>query len=473
MRRRGAHELADVVDRHLAARGARAARLGPCSVASGVDGLDLEQGIDARLDVRRDRALVADEPAVIVDAAHRVLVVARAGCRAGSPAAARAATPASVSSSSGPYVPEPDSGAAGGGVERAASAFANTSPWPGSTTPQPKRPSVKRAKAIAFATGSAPGDPLRLAELARARGRRRRRSPRAGRARRSARRGCALIAARGLGRERVLARPQHRLAGLAPPSRRRASRTPGCRRARRRPPASARRPRRPAAGRSPARARPSSAPATSVVLLALGLGGCVADRGSPARRRPPARRSARSSLAAPRRSPPAARRRRRTGSARAAGGPSAGRPRSPARQSPWSTITTALGLLSSVRGGIDGARDAGGVGDRVGARRRASCSWSRRPGSRAAACPRLLLVALRAEHRLGLLAWSPAAVAAAATATGDEQSTSRRTTRTAANHATRTLAPRYPAAPVAQVCQTLKIGVQEAATTRHLDRGIV
>ena len=34
--------------------------------------------------------------------------------------------------------------------------FANTSPWPGSTTFQPNEPSEKRANAIALATGSAP-----------------------------------------------------------------------------------------------------------------------------------------------------------------------------------------------------------------------------------------------------------------------------------------------------------------------------
>ena len=33
---------------------------------------------------------------------------------------------------------------------------ANTSPWPGSTTFQPNRPSLKRANAIAFSTGSRP-----------------------------------------------------------------------------------------------------------------------------------------------------------------------------------------------------------------------------------------------------------------------------------------------------------------------------
>ena len=37
-----------------------------------------------------------------------------------------------------------------------AAALTNTSPWPGSTTPQPNAPSTKRAKAIAFATGSSP-----------------------------------------------------------------------------------------------------------------------------------------------------------------------------------------------------------------------------------------------------------------------------------------------------------------------------
>ena len=41
-----------------------------------VDGLDLEQRVDARLHVDGDRVLVAHEPAVVVDAAHRVLVVA-------------------------------------------------------------------------------------------------------------------------------------------------------------------------------------------------------------------------------------------------------------------------------------------------------------------------------------------------------------------------------------------------------------
>ena len=60
-----------------AGAGARAARLRPWeSVASGVDGLDLEQRVDPRLHVGGDGRLVAHQPAVIVDAAHRVLVVA-------------------------------------------------------------------------------------------------------------------------------------------------------------------------------------------------------------------------------------------------------------------------------------------------------------------------------------------------------------------------------------------------------------
>src|SRR4029079_6991472 len=46
------------------------------SVASGVDGLDLEEGVDARLHVRGDGRLVAHQPAVIVDPAYQVLVVA-------------------------------------------------------------------------------------------------------------------------------------------------------------------------------------------------------------------------------------------------------------------------------------------------------------------------------------------------------------------------------------------------------------
>jgi hypothetical protein len=40
-----------------------------------LDGLHLEQGVDARLDVDRDRRLVAHQPAVVVDRADRVDLV--------------------------------------------------------------------------------------------------------------------------------------------------------------------------------------------------------------------------------------------------------------------------------------------------------------------------------------------------------------------------------------------------------------
>src|ERR1700754_3134821 len=46
------------------------------SLGSGVDGLNLQERIYPGLDGRGDRALVADDPAVVVDAADRVLVVA-------------------------------------------------------------------------------------------------------------------------------------------------------------------------------------------------------------------------------------------------------------------------------------------------------------------------------------------------------------------------------------------------------------
>ena len=81
VRRRGAHELAHVVHRDPMIRraGARAARLRPwrqSTSRAAVHGLDLEQRVDARLHVDRDGVLVADHPAVVVDAAHGVLVVA-------------------------------------------------------------------------------------------------------------------------------------------------------------------------------------------------------------------------------------------------------------------------------------------------------------------------------------------------------------------------------------------------------------
>ena len=82
------------------------------------------------------------------------------------------------------------------------------------------------------------------------------------------------------------------------------------------------------------------------------------------------------------------RRRRRTGSARAAGGSSAGRRRSRRCQSFASTSIDRRRAGVARARGVDRLRDAGGVGDRVGRRPRASCSWWRRRGSRgpAAAC---------------------------------------------------------------------------------------
>ena len=59
-------------------------------------------------------------------------------------------------SSSGPYVPLADSGAAAAAFCGSMPCEVKTSPWPGSTTPQPKPPSLKRANAIAFVTGSGP-----------------------------------------------------------------------------------------------------------------------------------------------------------------------------------------------------------------------------------------------------------------------------------------------------------------------------
>src|ERR1700730_12965659 len=57
------------------------------------------------------------------------------------------------SSSSGPYWPLADSGAAAG-ASSGRVAFANTSPCPGSSTPQPKPPALNSATAIALPTGS-------------------------------------------------------------------------------------------------------------------------------------------------------------------------------------------------------------------------------------------------------------------------------------------------------------------------------
>src|SRR3954449_1200572 len=51
--------------------GLRSLRLLPADLA------DLEEQVDPRLDAHRDRFVVADDPAVIVDAAYRVPAVAR------------------------------------------------------------------------------------------------------------------------------------------------------------------------------------------------------------------------------------------------------------------------------------------------------------------------------------------------------------------------------------------------------------
>ena len=128
-------------------------------------GDDLEERVDLRLHGDRDRALVADDPAVIVDAAHRVLRVAgldveqvvaeRLGERVGVGDEQQRAVRAARRQRRG-----------GGGVERVGASSANTRPWPGSTTPQPNAPSLKRAKAIALLDRVGALDPRDRAELA-------------------------------------------------------------------------------------------------------------------------------------------------------------------------------------------------------------------------------------------------------------------------------------------------------------------
>ena len=99
-----------------------------------------------------------------------------------------------------------------------------------------------------------------------------------------------------------------------------------------------------------------------------------------------ARRSARAPRA-PRRWPPAARRRWRTGSARAAGAPSAARRRSPRASRPARRSRPRAGCSRPCgRGRPHGRRRPRWRPDRLP--RRASCSWSRRSGNQAAECPR-------------------------------------------------------------------------------------
>ena len=100
---------------------------------SGLDGLDLQKRIYARLDGGGDRALVADDPAVVVDAAHGVGVVAGLDVEQVVLQRLRAARRRPAAAAAGRRSPSPTAARrprrpAGRRVD------ANTSPCPGSTT---------------------------------------------------------------------------------------------------------------------------------------------------------------------------------------------------------------------------------------------------------------------------------------------------------------------------------------------------
>src|SRR3954468_17422269 len=108
---------------------------------------DLEEQVDPRLHAQRDRLVVPDDPAVIVDTAHRVPAVARldveevgvdrrvesAGVRDDD--GRSACDPRSRGPSAPPADRRSPPAGSGGRLARA-----NRMPWPGSTTPQPNEP---------------------------------------------------------------------------------------------------------------------------------------------------------------------------------------------------------------------------------------------------------------------------------------------------------------------------------------------
>src|SRR3954453_21459250 len=115
---------------------------------------DLEELVDPALDARRDRRVVADDPAVIVDAAHRVLAVP--GLDVEQVVVHRRVELVGVrEQDQRPVRPAGRQRRGGGGVERAVGAGEDEAvaggggagggkprPWPGSITPQPKEPST-------------------------------------------------------------------------------------------------------------------------------------------------------------------------------------------------------------------------------------------------------------------------------------------------------------------------------------------
>ena len=126
---------------------------------------DLEEQVDARLDSHRDRLVVPDDPAVIVDAAHRILAVARLDVeqvvdRPAGRACRRSRRAAAARTCRTPTAGRRRPRRAGGRCAR------TTRPCPGSTTPQPNAPSVKRAKSMLERTGSPLPIRVTVAELA-------------------------------------------------------------------------------------------------------------------------------------------------------------------------------------------------------------------------------------------------------------------------------------------------------------------
>src|SRR3954454_20221592 len=123
---------------------------------------DLEEQVDPRLHAHRDRLVVPDDPAVIVDAAHRIPAVARldveevrvdrrveaVGVRDDEQ---RPVRPARRQRRGGPGV---ERAVRAGGPPGGGSARANPMPCPGPTPPQPKEPSMERAKSMLERTAS-------------------------------------------------------------------------------------------------------------------------------------------------------------------------------------------------------------------------------------------------------------------------------------------------------------------------------